>query len=81
MELLVEQGGIVYVGEEFSSFLFLLYNFAFTILPMFYYILGRPKLIEDIVVDDYKDYKLVNEHAKGAFSGLMMTTLTFLLIP
>ena len=69
------------MGEEFSSFLFLLYNFAFTILPMFYYILGRPKLIDDIVVDDYKDYKLINEHAKGAFSGLMITIITFLLIP
>ena len=34
-----------------------------------------------MIVDDYKDYKLFQEHVKGIFSGLLLTTVTFLLLP
>jgi len=34
------------------------YNLFFTILPIFYYLIARPGLVGDIMVEDYKDYKL-----------------------
>lgn len=58
-----------------------LFNIAFTILPIFYYLIAKPELVGDIMVEDYKDYKLRYEHFKGIFSGIVITYLTFALIP
>jgi hypothetical protein len=57
------------------------YNLFFTILPLFYYLIARPGLVGDIMVDDYKDYKLRYEHIKGIFSGVLITFVSFALIP
>lgn len=58
-----------------------LYNVAFTILPIFYYLIRRPELIGDIMVEDYKDYKLRYEHLKGIISGVLITFITFAFLP
>jgi len=42
----------------YSTYIMYFYNLFFTILPLFYYLIARPGLVGDIMVDDYKDYKL-----------------------
>jgi hypothetical protein len=44
-------------------------------------VIGKPSLLEDIVIEDYKDFRFFNEHFFGIFSGAMITVLTYLLTP
>lgn len=58
LTILVYQGGMFKIGQEFSSYFFVLFNWMLTILPLLYYMIGKPKLREDIVIEDYKDFRL-----------------------
>ena len=58
-----------------------MYNACFTFLPVLYYLMDRPELISEILVEDYKDYKLTSEHVKGMLSGILLTLITFLILP
>jgi hypothetical protein len=69
------------VSVEYTTFIMYFYNSFFTILPTCYYLIARPELLGDIMVEDYKDYKLRYEHLKGIFSGILITFLTFALTP
>lgn len=79
--ILVYQGRYYEVGHEYSTYMFFLFNIGFTSFPMFYYLIARPNLIEDIAVEDLKSFKLRYEHLKGCFSGIFMTYVTFSLLP
>jgi hypothetical protein len=70
-----------FIGLEYSTFIMYFYNVFFTILPTCYYLIARPELLGDIMVEDYKDYKLRYEHFKGIFSGILITFLTFAITP
>lgn len=70
-----------YLDMQYSMFLMYLFNVGFTSLPILYYLVARPELVGDIMVEDYKDYKLRYEHFKGFFSGCITTFVTFAIIP
>lgn len=39
-----------YFEQEYSTYIMYFYNAAFTILPIFYYLIARPGLVGDIMV-------------------------------
>ena len=57
----------------------MIYNLAFTIFPMVYYIVKRPEPILEIN-HSYKD-KLFSEHIKAILSGILISLLTFSVVP
>lgn len=50
-------------------------------LPIIYYLIARPELVGDIMVEDYKNYKLRYEHFKGILSGILLAFLTYCIVP
>lgn len=70
-----------FLDHQYSLYIMYLFNVAFTILPILYYLGARPELVGDIMVEDYKDYKLRYEHVKGGFAGVITTFVTYAIIP
>lgn len=79
--LLVYRFRFAFFGQEYTSYMLYLYNIAFTIMPYFYYLIARPELVGDIMVEDYKDYKLRYEHIKGIIAGVFITYISFSILP
>ena len=78
---LVLRAHYTFLDQQYSMFIMYLFNVAFTILPILYYLIARPELVGDIMVEDYKDYKLRYEHFKGIFSGVLTTFIAYAIIP
>lgn len=60
LTFLIYRGGMFIVGQQYSPYLFILYNWMLTFLPLLYYVIGKPSLLEDIVIEDYKDFRFFN---------------------
>lgn len=79
--IMVYKGSYMFVGQEYTTFIIFFFNVAFTVLPLCYYLIARPELVGDILVEDYKDYKLRYEHIKGVCCGVLVTFVTYAFVP
>lgn len=70
-----------FIDQQYSLYTMYFFNVAFTILPILYYLIARPELVGDIMVEDYKGYKLRYEHMKGIFAGILTTFIAYAIIP
>ena len=55
---LVMRAHYTFLDQQYSMYIMYLFNVTFTILPILYYLIARPEMVGDIMVEDYKDYKL-----------------------